>query len=49
MEVYEYVSAWRSLACSVEGDVLRNVTSEKLWVRADGELVTIGAGEVVRL
>ena len=49
LEVYEYVSAWRNLACSVDGNLLRNVTSTQLWVRVVGEPVVIRPGEIVSL
>jgi hypothetical protein len=45
MEIYEYVTAWRRLWCSLDGSSVRNVNGTPLWLRADGRLVRVGAGE----
>ena len=47
MEIYDYVTAWRSLWCSLDGSSFRNVCGTPLWAKVDGKLVRIGAGETV--
>jgi hypothetical protein len=49
MEVYEYVSAWRSLRCSLEMTSVKNCSAVKLWFRVGSELWSIGPGEVAVL
>lgn len=47
MEIYEYVTAWRSLWCSLDGSSFRNTRGVTLWMRVKGDLVRLGPGETV--
>ncbi|MBA4388802.1 MAG: polysaccharide deacetylase [Verrucomicrobia bacterium] len=47
MQVYDYVTAWRSLQFSVDLDVIRNRSALPLWFKAGNDLCRIGPGEVV--
>lgn len=49
MDIYEYVSAWRSLTFTTDGTVVTNRSSIDLWGLADGKPVMIPAGRTTRL
>lgn len=49
MEVYEYVTAWRSLVYSANGERVYNPTAIDLWVKTNGKNVCIPAGMVVEI
>ncbi len=48
-EIFDYVSAWRSLECSVDGTIVRNRSCATLWHQVDGELRTLEPGQTIRL
>jgi len=43
-DIFDYVMAWRSLVCSVDGSLARNASCVTLWYRVDGELRSLSAG-----
>jgi hypothetical protein len=49
MEIYEYVTAWRQLWCSLDGTSFHNGCGVAVWLRAKSELVRIGPGETKAL
>ena len=49
MEVYEYVTAWRSLQCSVDLSYLKNITATTVWFRRGDAIASIKPGEIVSL
>jgi hypothetical protein len=49
IEICRYVGAARSLATSVDGRILQNVSGLPLWLKAGGELRRIEAGGELRL
>ena len=48
-QIHEYVTAWRSLCCSVEGTIVRNLSCLPVWYRVDGDLRKVGPGDVARV
>jgi peptidoglycan-N-acetylglucosamine deacetylase len=46
MEVYEYITAWRGLNCTVDLSFIKNNSSRQVWVRCEGKLVCINPGEI---
>ena len=50
MEIYNYVTAYRSLEYSLDGSIVYNPTLYKLWfVRDGGETISIESGETLKL
>ena len=49
MQIYNYVTAWRSLSCSVEMNCLENRSGVEVWFRLEGELKRIVPGQIVKL
>jgi len=49
MEIYEYVTAWRQLQCSVDVSSIKNCSAVTVWYRYDGKFATIKPGEIVTL
>jgi len=49
MEIYEYVTAWRSLQCSVDVDYIKNITATTVWIKNDEKVIEIAPGKVVSL
>lgn len=49
IEVYEYVTAYRSLVYSADGDKVYNPTSTDVWVKIDGKAVSVPAGKTVNV
>jgi hypothetical protein len=47
MEIYDYVTAWRKLWCSLDGSSVRNTCGTSLWVKTGNNVVKIGAGETL--
>ncbi len=47
MDVYEYVTAWRGLSCSINLDSFWNRSGTTLWFRIDGELVSLAPGQTL--
>jgi hypothetical protein len=45
MEIYEYVTAWRALWCSLDGCSFRNTRGIPLWFRIGPKVIKLGAGE----
>ena len=45
MQVYDYVTAWRRLQCSLEVTSIRNPSAERVWFRVGGDLRSMGPGE----
>ena len=45
LEIYEYVTAMRSLVVSVEGDLAYNPTAVTLYLRDGDRVVSLPAGE----
>ena len=49
MEIYEYVTAFRSLVRSADGSIVYNPTVTKVWFDRDGTLYAVDPGETVYL
>lgn len=49
MEVYEYVTAYRNLVYSADGDKVYNPTATDVWVKIDGKAVSVPAGKTVNV
>jgi peptidoglycan/xylan/chitin deacetylase (PgdA/CDA1 family) len=49
MEIYEYVSAYRSLSYSADGTIIYNPTLIKIWFDVDGVPYCIAPGETLKL
>lgn len=49
IEVYDYVTAWRSLVYSANGEKVYNPAAIDVWVKADGKVVAVPAGATVSL
>lgn len=49
IEVYEYVTAYRSLVYSADGDKVYNPTATDVWVKIDGKTVSVPAGKTVSI
>lgn len=49
MEIYEYVSAYRSLSYSADGTMIYNPTLIKIWFDVDGVPYCIAPGETLKL
>ncbi len=47
IEIYEYVTAFRSLVRSADGSVVYNPTVTKVWFDRDGKMFSVGPGETV--
>ena len=47
MEIYEYVTAFRSLSRSTDGSIVYNPTVTKVWFDRDGALFSVAPGETV--
>ncbi|MBI3987142.1 MAG: polysaccharide deacetylase family protein [Lentisphaerae bacterium] len=45
MQVFEYVTAWRELWCSLDGHSFRNTRGTPVWFKAGKDLIRIGPGE----
>lgn len=48
-EIYDYIEAFRRLEFSADGEMVENKTSVDVWILADGKIVKVPAGELVRL
>ena len=49
MEVYDYVTAYKSLVYSADGDLVYNPTLLDVWFKIDGETVFVPAGQTVNI
>ena len=50
MEIYDYVTAYRSLVHSADGSVVYNPTLKDIWFKIDkGETRHIAPGETLKL
>ena len=49
MQIYEYVTAYRALVYSADGNTVYNPTLFEVWLDDDGKLVSIKPGETVQL
>lgn len=49
IEVYEYVTAYRRLVYSADGDKVYNPSSTDVWVKIDGKAVSVPAGKTVNV
>ena len=47
MEIYEYVSAYRSLIYSADAKIVHNPTNVKIWFDADGVTYTVSPNETI--
>lgn len=46
MEIYRYVTAWRSLVCTLDVSAVENPSGVTIWFRQDGELRQVGPGRI---
>ena len=49
IEVYEYVTAYRSLVYSADGNMVYNPTATNVWVKIYGKTVSVPAGKTVNV
>jgi len=49
IQVYDYVTAWRNLRCSVDVTYIQNTTATTVWFRKDDKLFNIKPGEIIAL
>jgi len=49
MQIYEYVTAYRSLVYSADGNTVYNPTLMEVWMDNDGTLCSVKPGETVQL
>jgi len=49
MEIYNYVTAWRNLSCSVKMTSVENRSGTEVWFKLDGKLRKIPPGEIASL
>jgi peptidoglycan-N-acetylglucosamine deacetylase len=49
MQVYDYVTAWRRLQCSIQLTSIRNPSAVTVWFRVNGTLASIAPGETQAL
>ncbi|MBN2713395.1 MAG: polysaccharide deacetylase family protein [Planctomycetes bacterium] len=49
MEIYDYVTAYRSLQFSVDLGMVRNTSAVKVWLLVSGELKSVDSGAVAAL
>ena len=49
MEVYEYVTAWRNLQCSVDISMIRNTSAVTVWFQYQERLYGVEPGKTVTL
>ena len=49
IEVYKYVTAYRSLVYSADWDKVYNPSSTDVWVKIDGKAVSVPAGKTVNV
>lgn len=49
IEVYEYVTAYRSLVYSANGDMVHNPTATDVWVKVNGNAVSVPAGKTINI
>ena len=48
-EIYDYVMAWRRLAWSLAGTVVRNPSAASVWFRHGGRIIEIKGGQCLHL
>ena len=48
-EIYDYVTAWRSMDWSLDGRLVRNNSAVPLWFLRNGQTVKIESGQLLRL
>ena len=49
MEIYEYVTAWRQLQCSVDVSYLKNTSATTVWFRFNDKLHCVKPAEILSL
>lgn len=49
IEIYDYITAQRSLVISCDGDVIFNPSAADVWVSQNGSPICIKGGEIIRL
>lgn len=49
MEIYDYVTAYRQLVFSADGNLVYNPTLQKIWFNADGIEYTIEPGQTMKI
>ena len=49
IEIVDYLNASRQLRTSADGHIVFNPTATDIWVENKGEVMTIKAGETVRM
>ena len=49
MEIYDYVTAYRSLVFSADGRLVRNPTLLEVWFDLDGRLYSVKSGQALRI
>lgn len=49
MDIYNYITAWRSMITSADGKMVYNPTLVDLWMDVDGVLYSIPSGATIRI
>lgn len=49
MEIYDYLTAIRSLEISVDGNIIHNPTATSVWMSADKGVVELASGETMKI
>jgi len=49
IELYEYITAQKSLIISADNKIVRNPTATKVWFSESGEVYSINPGETIRI
>ena len=48
-EIYDYITAWRSMDWSLDGTLVRNPSAMPLWFLREGQTVKIESGQFLRI
>jgi peptidoglycan-N-acetylglucosamine deacetylase len=49
IEIYEYLTALKQIQFSVDRKLVRNLSSQAIWFKADGELIKLESGKLINL
>jgi peptidoglycan-N-acetylglucosamine deacetylase len=49
IEIYEYLTALKQVQFSVDRKLVRNLSSQTVWFKADGELIKLESGKLINL
>lgn len=49
IEIYDYITAYRNLVYSVDGNMIYNPTSTEIWVKINGKKINIPSGKTFKI